>query len=633
MSEVTNGSTSDKESGCEKPTEEMTSPQTAETVVDIAAQETNSSVDNVDNVDGDVKEANVDGDVKEAKSIDKDGENYAVFVMNIPLTVSEEDVKKHFEQKVAVKSVSFITAANGKFCGCATVELPDKSAFKGALKLMGSKLDYFSLYVVPHWSMSTTPTSESKNGLKQFKLLVSNISKSTTFQEAKKFFSSAGLYRRFLRKTSRKIGTTEDGLFEADWSANIRVKNLETFTNVLKMDGSVLGGQPIKVEAAVMDAQGAYKKLAEADPEIVMKNLLDSDEEEEEEEEESPFKVFVGNVPTSVNSKQIIEHLSQAGEVVSCWMPDECSTRKRPQIASVTMADEESYKKALELSGSKLEENALKITPFVKGKMREGRIVADAHWLKKPLVVVLSNIPLKTTDTHLKKHFESVGEIVCVRFPKDKTLKAAYMELGNEEAYEKAISLSNTFLGKHCISVLPTTSKLVPKDLLDIAAQKANAKKNTPANQGKNTPANQGKNTPANNKGKASKYNSPNARRKARSNRRKGTRNLQLDAMYIPPLKKMKGSMDYAAYDPYMTSYGSGSGHYNDGWNNAYRSSSFTRPSAHLEEAKRKEIEQVALAALTELEARKSGMNNYYSGSSKSYGSNYSYGSNSSYYY
>jgi len=76
-------------------------------------------------------------------------------------------------------------------------------------------------------------------------------------------------------------------------------------------------------------------------------------------------------------------------------------------------------------------------------------------------VVFVGNLPYSATKKELSEHFKKVGQIADIRIPTNEENKPkgfAYVELKDQEAYQKALSLHHTFVGERRINVLYTQS-------------------------------------------------------------------------------------------------------------------------------------------------------------------------------
>ncbi|MFZ6015663.1 MAG: RNA recognition motif domain-containing protein [Patescibacteria group bacterium] len=62
-----------------------------------------------------------------------------------------------------------------------------------------------------------------------------------------------------------------------------------------------------------------------------------------------PVKLFVGGIPYRTTDAELQEHFSQAGEVVSVFIPTDRETRRPRGFAFVEMADDSAAQKAIEM--------------------------------------------------------------------------------------------------------------------------------------------------------------------------------------------------------------------------------------------------------------------------------------------
>lgn len=60
-------------------------------------------------------------------------------------------------------------------------------------------------------------------------------------------------------------------------------------------------------------------------------------------------KLFVGGIPFKTTDEELRQHFSQAGEVVSVYIPMDRETKRPRGFAFVEMADDASAQKAIEM--------------------------------------------------------------------------------------------------------------------------------------------------------------------------------------------------------------------------------------------------------------------------------------------
>ncbi|XP_067004565.2 uncharacterized protein [Anabrus simplex] len=402
------------------------------------------------------KGENGEGTTSEDKG--KDEEYYAVFLRNIPFTATEDDVKEHFEKVCKVKKVSFVVD-NGKFRGRATVELVDRESYEEAQKLIGSLMGGRPLYVVPHRAMKPEEETGS-DGKKIYKVIVSNLPTSVSVLEAKRHFYSAGLIRRFLVKNpgKKKDSSKHDG------TAILKVDKLEAYNNVLKMDGSMLGGQPIKVEPwkeRVIDETGSFKRVADSEElerDSPKRRKRPKSTEQQRADLETSLTVFVGNLPYIVSKEDIIKHFEQAGEVRDCKIPVIATAKIRRPVAFIRMADQEGHEKALKLLGSSIGDCQIHVDMIRDYNRMSKWVFCDKppKKEKEEFVAFVGNIPYTTTKESLEKHFEGSGNIQDINIPVKNGLQRgmAYIKLGDQVSFEKALELHHTTLDGRVIDVL-----------------------------------------------------------------------------------------------------------------------------------------------------------------------------------
>lgn len=62
-----------------------------------------------------------------------------------------------------------------------------------------------------------------------------------------------------------------------------------------------------------------------------------------------PTKLFVGGIPYRTSEEELRQHFSQAGEVVSVFIPMDRETQRPRGFAFVEMADDEAADKAISM--------------------------------------------------------------------------------------------------------------------------------------------------------------------------------------------------------------------------------------------------------------------------------------------
>lgn len=188
----------------------------------------------------------------------------------------------------------------------------------------------------------------------------------------------------------------------------------------------------------------------------------DEDEYEKEKYNDEDLKIFIGRLPKDTDKETVKEFFSKYGNVEWVKFLKFKDTKKFTGAAFLSFSDEQSVidvlddakrnKGKLDFHGKSVNITRADDKPLTKSqKKKELR-------KKDQFCIYVGNIPWKTQEYEIKKHFKGIGKIASIKIPLLKANKKprgfAIVEFVNEACVEKAVKLRNgTEIGGRKIKV------------------------------------------------------------------------------------------------------------------------------------------------------------------------------------